>query len=62
MSLRMELPPRESTAGLARTKVFPFGRERGGRFYPQKQIKVVYTLTEESTTTVTVFVYYGKWD
>ena len=45
-----------------RGKVYPFGKLRRGRFYEQKRVEVLYT--EEATTaiTVTVYVFYGKWE
>lgn len=47
---------------LARARVFPFARERNGRFYPEKRIKVVYVVEGDLIVTVTVLVYYGKWE
>jgi len=47
---------------LARTKVFPFARWWRGGQYEQKMVKVVYSVEGEVATTVTVYVFYGKWE
>jgi hypothetical protein len=54
----------ESARGgrFARWKVFPFGKERNGRYYPEKRVKVIYVIDNGQIVTVTVFVYYGRWE
>lgn len=47
---------------LARAKVYLFEAERNGRYYPEKRIRVIYVAEEDRVATVTVHVYYGKWD
>ena len=54
------IPARGSRLGKA--KVYAFGRERTGRYYEQKRVEVYYTTEGEDTVTVTVYVFYGKWD
>lgn len=46
----------------ARAKVYSFGRERNGKFYEQKRIEVYYVEEAGRIITVTVYVFYGKWE
>lgn len=46
----------------ARAKVYPFNRERNGKFYEQKRIEVYYVEEAGKSVTVTVYVFYGKWE
>ena len=46
----------------AKYKVYDFNKERNGKFYEQKRIKVVFVEEENEIVTVTVIVYYGKWN
>ena len=43
-------------------KIYSFNQARGGRFYEQKRVEVIYTTREDSIITVTVYVFYGKWE
>lgn len=45
----------------AKSKVYPFDRERLGKFYKQKRIEVIYLAENDVVVTVTVFVFYGEW-
>lgn len=47
---------------LGKAQVYAFGRERNGLYYEQKRVEVYYTMEREDTVTVTVYVFYGKWD
>lgn len=46
----------------ARSLVFAFDHQRNGRYYAQKRVKVVFLVEGEHIVTVTVLVYYGKWE
>lgn len=54
-----EIPARKNR--FAKGKVFPFDRERLGKFYKQKRIEVVYLVENGVIVTVTVYVFYGEW-
>lgn len=54
------IPARGNRLGKAR--VYAFGRERNGRYYEQKRVEVFYTMERDDAVTVTVYVFYGKWD
>ncbi|MBI4319501.1 MAG: DUF4258 domain-containing protein [Chloroflexi bacterium] len=47
---------------LGRAKVFAFGQARAGRFYEQKRVEVIYTVEGDTIVTITVYVFYGKWE
>ena len=45
-----------------RAKVFPFDQAWLGKHYEQKRVEVVYAAEGNVAVTVTVYVFYGKWD
>jgi len=45
----------------AKAKVYPFKRQRLGKYYPQKRIEVIYVKEGGQFVTVTVYVFYGDW-
>jgi hypothetical protein len=47
---------------LGKAKVYEFGRRRGGRNYEQKRVEVFYALEGEEANTITVYVFYGRWE
>ncbi len=47
---------------ISKAKVFSFGRERHGKFYEHKRVQVVYIVEKNVIITVTVYVFYGKWE
>jgi hypothetical protein len=44
-----------------REKVFPFGTARNGKWYAEKQVRVVFVEENETIFTVTVYVFYGQF-
>lgn len=47
---------------LGRAKVFTFEQRRQNKYYEQKRVEVFYTVEEDVIVTVTVYVFYGKWE
>ena len=47
---------------LGKAKVYPFNQIRSGRFHEQKRVEVIYIIEGDATVTVTVYVFYGKWE
>ncbi|RLD18727.1 MAG: hypothetical protein DRI36_00680 [Caldiserica bacterium] len=45
-----------------RAKIFNFNKERNGVYYEQKRVEVIFVKEEGSIMTVTVYVFYGKWE
>lgn len=43
-------------------KIFDFKNDRNGKYYEQKKIQVIFIIENESIVTVTVYVFYGKWN
>lgn len=47
---------------VSKAKVYSFERERHGNYYEQKRVQVVYIIEKNVIITVTVYVFYGKWE
>lgn len=47
---------------LINAKVYPFNQLRHSKFYKQKRVEVIYTAEGDTFVTVTVYVFYGKWE
>ena len=47
---------------MAKIKIFPFGQIRNGKHYPEKRVEVIYLIENEAIITITVYVFYGKWE
>lgn len=46
----------------AKFKVFDFMNYRNNKYYEQKRIEVIYTIETNEIVTITVYVFYGKWN
>jgi hypothetical protein len=47
---------------IGKAKVYEFRKERHGVDYEQKRVEVFYVMAEDLIVTVTVYVFYGKWE
>ena len=47
---------------MGKAKIYDFKQERHGKYYEQKRVEVFYTIERDVTETVTVYVFYGKWE
>jgi len=47
---------------IAKAKIYEFKKNRHGRYYEQKRVEVVYTTKKNTVITITVYVFYGKWE
>ena len=45
-----------------KAKIYDFNEKRQGKLYEQKRVEVFYTIDRDILTTVTVYVFYGKWE
>ncbi len=43
-------------------KIFPFNANRNEKQYAHKKVEVYYTEEGNKLITVTVYVFYGKWE
>jgi len=43
-------------------RVYDFNQTRQGKFYEQKRVEVIYTVEQDVIVTITVYVFYGKWE
>ena len=55
-----DIPAKNNRYG--KYKIFTFKRERNKSFYEQKRIEVYYIIENKIIITVTVYVFYGKWE
>jgi hypothetical protein len=54
------IPAKHSRMGKA--KVYEFKQQWRGSYYEQKRVEVIYISEGEVIITVTVYVFYGKWE
>lgn len=47
---------------IGKAKVYDFKQKRHGKYYEQKRVEVFYMIEESLILTVTVYVFYGKWE
>ena len=47
---------------MGKAKIYDFNQKRHGKFYEQKRVEVFYTIERDIMITVTVYVFYGKWE
>jgi hypothetical protein len=47
---------------LGKAKVYAFQQKRHNKYYEQKRVEVIYTVERDTIVTVTVYVFYGKWE
>jgi hypothetical protein len=47
---------------LGKAKIYDFNQERHSKYYKQKRVEVFYLLGKDVVITVTVYVFYGKWE
>ncbi len=54
------IPAKQERIGKA--KVYDFKSTRENAYYEQKRVEVFYLIEEGKIITVTVYVFYGKWE
>ena len=47
---------------LGKAKVYPFNKNRLGKFYKHKRVEVFYIVENKKIITVTVYAFYGEWE
>ena len=47
---------------LGKAKVFDFRQKRHNKYYEHKRVEVFYLMEGDRIITVTVYVFYGKWE
>jgi len=47
---------------IGKFKVFDFNKFRNGKFYEQKRIEVFYIIENNEIITITVYVFFGKFE
>ncbi len=61
-TLQNGIPIAAKKTRLAKSKVFIFEAERNGEFYKEKKLEVYYVIENDTFITVTVYVFYGKFN
>jgi len=54
------IPAKYGRVGKAR--IYDFKQVRHNKYYEQKRVEVFYTIEKDAIITVTVYVFYGKWE
>ncbi|MEK7825115.1 MAG: DUF4258 domain-containing protein [Nitrospirota bacterium] len=47
---------------LGKAKIYDFKKKRIDKYFDQKRVEVFYTIERNKITTVTAYVFYGKWE
>lgn len=47
---------------MGKAKTYDFKQRRHGQYCEQKKVEVFYTIERDVIVTVTVYVFYGKWE
>ena len=47
---------------LGKAKIYPFKQTRLAKYYEEKRVEVFYITEGDAIITVTVYVFYGKWE
>jgi hypothetical protein len=47
---------------LGKAKIYDFRKKRREKYYEQKRVEVFYFIEKGNIITVTVYVFYGKWE
>ena len=47
---------------IAKAKIYEFKKKRHGKYYDQKRVEEVYIIEKSAVITITVYVFYGKWE
>lgn len=60
--IRIGFPIPAKYGRLGKAKIYDFKQKRLNNYYEQKRVEVFYTIDDEKMITVTVYVFYGKWE
>lgn len=47
---------------VGKAKIYEFKQKRHGKYFEQKKVEVFYIIEKGVIITVTVYVFYGKWE
>jgi len=47
---------------IGKAKVYDFKQKRHNKYYEQKRLEVFYLIEGDKIITITVYVFYGKWE
>jgi hypothetical protein len=55
-----DIPVKNSRLGKA--KVYEFNNNRNNKYYEHKRIEIIFVVESSKIITITVYVFYGKWE
>ena len=55
-----DIPAKHGRKG--RAGIYEFQKKRLDKYYEQKRVEVYYTIERDTIITITVYVFYGKWE
>jgi hypothetical protein len=58
----MEMNLKQKKGRISKSKVYNFNDIWNNKLYEQKRIEVIYTIEADKIVTITVYVFYGKWE
>ena len=47
---------------IGKAKIYNFKQRRNRKYYEQRRVEVFYIIEKDAIITVTVYVFYGKWE
>ncbi len=47
---------------IGKAKIYEFNQNRHNKYFEQKRVEVFYLIEGDKIITVTVYVFYGKWE
>ena len=47
---------------IGRAKIYNFKQRRNRKYYEKRRVEVFYIIEKDKIVTVTVYVFYGKWE
>ncbi|MBI3582793.1 MAG: DUF4258 domain-containing protein [Nitrospinae bacterium] len=47
---------------IGKAKVYDYKQKRLNKYYEQKRVEVFYTIERDKIITITVYVFYGRWE
>ena len=47
---------------IGKAKIYNFKQRRNRKYYEQRRVEVFYIIEKDAIITVTIYVFYGKWE
>ena len=60
--INAEFPIPAKYGRIGKAKIYEFKQNRLNKYYEEKRVEVFYAIERNKIITVTVYVFYGKWE